>query len=133
VRLRIGMLISSDPLTMSLVAAAKYGVPVIIGARTAWTAAIHPTDAAAGAVAALRAPSGVYNVSAPPVRKQQLGEALAAAAGVRRPHALPRWLAARMTLAETMSRSQRVISHRLTEATGWRPERPVPGSTWFEA
>ncbi len=56
---------------------------------------------------------------------------MASAAGVRRPRALPKWLASRLGLMAVLARSQRVVSTRLTEATGWRPERPVPGPSWF--
>ncbi|GAB3715491.1 NAD(P)-dependent oxidoreductase [Amycolatopsis oliviviridis] len=131
IRLRIGLLVSDDPMTTMMLTAARRGSPLIIGRRTDWTAAIHPDDAAAGAIAALRAPSGVYNLAADPVRKQELGEAMAAAAGVRRPRALPKWLANRVGSMSVLARSQRVVSARLTEATGWRPERPVPGPSWF--
>ncbi|QRP47290.1 NAD(P)-dependent oxidoreductase [Amycolatopsis sp. FDAARGOS 1241] len=131
VRLRIGTLISADPMTTALLTAARRGSPLIMGSRDAWTTAIHPTDAAAAAVAALRAPSAVYNVGATPVRKRQLGAALAVAAGVSRPRALPRWAARLFGPTEVLSRSHRVVSDRLTGATGWRPEKPVPGPDWF--
>ncbi|OLZ54943.1 NAD-dependent epimerase/dehydratase family protein [Amycolatopsis keratiniphila] len=130
IRLRIGLLVGDDPMTRTMLAAARRGSPLIFGRRADWTAAIHPDDAAAGAIAALRAPSGVYNLAADPVRKQELGEAMAAAAGVRRPRALPKWLADRLGLMSVLARSQRVVSTRLTEATGWRPQRPAP-SSWF--
>ncbi|WP_410580377.1 NAD-dependent epimerase/dehydratase family protein [Amycolatopsis sp. lyj-108] len=131
IRLRIGLLVGDDAMTTTMLAAARRGSPLIIGRRTDWTAPIHPDDAAAGAIAALRAPSGVYNLAADPVRKQELGEAMAVAAGVRRPRAVPKWLANRLGLMSVLARSQRVVSGRLTEATGWRPERPVPGPSWF--
>ena len=131
VRLRIGTLVGPDALTAALLAAARRGAPLIMGARTDWTTAIHPSDAAAAAVAALAAPSGVYNVGAPPVLKGSLGEAMAAAAGVRKARAVPKWLVSRVPMAEPMGRSQRVVSGKLMAATGWRCERPVPGPDWF--
>jgi nucleoside-diphosphate-sugar epimerase len=131
VRLRIGTLVGADALTSALLAAARRGAPLIMGSRTDWTTAIHPTDAAAAAVAALEAPSGVYNVGAPPVLKGALGEAMAAAAGARKARAVPKWLVSRVPMAEPMGRSQRVVSGKLTEVTGWRCERPVPGPDWF--
>lgn len=85
-------------MTKVQLAAARYGEPLMIGRRDDWTCAIHPADAAAAAIASLRAPSGVYNVGAEPVRKQVLGEAMAAAGGARKPHALPRWLADRIPM-----------------------------------
>lgn len=133
VRLRIGTLVGSDALTAALLASARRGAPLIMGARDDWTTAIHPSDAAAAVVAALEAPSGVYNVGAPPVLKDALGEALAAAAGVWKARAVPKWLLSRVPMAEPMARSQRVVSKKLTAATGWRCERPVPGPDWFTA
>jgi nucleoside-diphosphate-sugar epimerase len=131
--LRIGTLVGPDPMTAALLSAARRGFPVIMGSRTDWTTAIHPSDAAAAVVAALGAPSGVYNVGAPPVRKGELGAAFAAAAGVRRARAVPKWLVSRLPLAEPLGRSQRVSSEKLMGATGWRCERPVPGPDWFTA
>jgi nucleoside-diphosphate-sugar epimerase len=131
VRLRIGLLVGPDATTSAMLAAARHGAPLIMGARDDWTTPIHPSDAAAAAVAALDAPSGVYNVGAPPVLKGTLGAAMAEAAGVRKARAVPKWLVSRLPLAEPMGRSQRVMSGKLMEATGWRCERPVPGPEWF--
>jgi nucleoside-diphosphate-sugar epimerase len=131
VRLRIGTLVGADAMTSALLAAAQRGAPLIMGSRTDWTTPIHPSDAAAAAVAALEAPSGVYNVGAPAVSKAALGAAMAAAAGVRKARAVPKWLLSRLAMAEPMARSQRVDSGKLTAATGWRCERPVPGPEWF--
>lgn len=64
VRLRIGTLLGTDAMTAALLAAARRGGPLILGSRSDWTTAIHPSDAAAAAVAALEAPPGVYNVGA---------------------------------------------------------------------
>ncbi|MEV4055636.1 NAD-dependent epimerase/dehydratase family protein [Amycolatopsis sp. NPDC049688] len=133
VRLRIGQLVGPDTATSALLAAARRGAPLIMGSREDWTTAIHPSDAAAAAVAALTAPSGVYNVGAPPVLKEELGAAMAAAAGIRRARALPKWLVSRIPLAEPMGRSQRVDSTKLRETTGWECERPAPGPDWFVA
>lgn len=131
VRLRIAMLTGDDPLTRSMIAMARYRLPVIFGDPNGWTAAIHPTDAAAGAVAALGAPSGVYNVTAPPVHKRDLGAVLAAQASVRRAHAIPPALLRLLGPAATFGRSQRVVATKLEQTTGWRPELPVPGPDWF--
>jgi nucleoside-diphosphate-sugar epimerase len=131
VRLRIGMLVGDDPMTTSLLRAARYGLPLIFGDPAGWTVAVHPTDAAAGAVAALSAPSGVYNVGAPPLRKRDLGGALAAAAGLRRARSVPAVLLKAAGPASTFARSQRVVSTKLTAATGWQPALPVPGPDWL--
>lgn len=131
VRLRIAMLMGDDPLTRAMTKMAHYGLPVIYGDPDRWTAVIHPTDAAAGAVAALSAPSGVYNVAAPPVRKRDLGAVLAAEGGARRAHAIPAALLRFLGPAAVFGRSQRVSATKLEQTTGWRPELPVPGPSWF--
>lgn len=130
VRLRIAMMYGDDPLTRSVLKAAKYGMPLIYGDSRGWTTAIHPSDAATGAVAALSAPSGVYNVGATPVRKAELGAVLAAAAGVRRARAVPAGMMKWMGAAGAFGRSQRVMSAKLTEATGWQPAMPRPSVEW---
>lgn len=128
VRLRIGVLHGNDPMTRALLRGAKFGVPLVYGDPAGWTAVVHPSDAAAGAVAALSAPSGIYNVAAPPLRKRDLGAALADLAGVRRARAVPGGLLKLMGAAGTLGRSVRVVSTKLTETTGWQPELRVPPS-----
>ncbi|TWP53184.1 NAD-dependent epimerase/dehydratase family protein [Lentzea tibetensis] len=93
--LRIGMLLGG----------AAAPPPVFVG--NGWMSAVHPADAAAAAVAALGASPGVYNVGADPVRKHDM----------RRPH-LPQVFA---RFAFVFGRSQRVVTHKLTAETGWRP------------
>jgi nucleoside-diphosphate-sugar epimerase len=129
VGLRIGILLSAgDAMSQTLVRTARFHGPTIFG--DGWTTAIQPDDAAAAAVAALDVPSGVYNVGAAPVRKADLGKVIAGAAGVRRAHKLPKWLAG--GLVSVFARSQRVVSGKLSEATGWHPERPLPSPDWFK-
>lgn len=129
VRLRIGVILGDDPVAQMLLRLAKFRVPVMFGDGAGWTVTIHPPDAAAGAVAALGAPSGVYNVGATPVRKRDFADVVARAAGIRRARVLPGRFA--RGLPEVFVRSQRVVSNRLTEATGWRPERPTFTPDWF--
>jgi nucleoside-diphosphate-sugar epimerase len=131
VRLRIAMLFGGDPMSRALLRGARFGVPLIYGDPDGWTATVHPSDAAAGAVAALSAPSGVYNVGAPPLRKRDLGVALAGIAGVRRAHAMPAGLLKLMGPAGTFGRSQRVVSAKLTDATGWQPVLREPSPAWL--
>ncbi|MEV6242382.1 NAD(P)-dependent oxidoreductase [Lentzea sp. NPDC051838] len=97
--LRIGMLIGGE---------AK-SPPVLVG--DGWMSVVHPGDAAAAAVAVLDAPPGVYNVGKP-VLKRELG--------ITR---LPRFMGGFAASFEIFGRSQRVVSTKLTEATGWKPEK----------
>ncbi|HEX5404458.1 MAG TPA: NAD(P)-dependent oxidoreductase [Pseudonocardiaceae bacterium] len=128
VRLRIGGLVGDDPMTRTLRSGARFGIPVTFGDAAGWTVAVHPSDAAAGAVAALAAPTGVYNVGATPLRKRDLGAVLA---GTHKPHSVPPGLLRLMGPAASLGRSQRVVSRKLTEATGWQPALPTVSAEWF--
>jgi nucleoside-diphosphate-sugar epimerase len=104
-------------------------MPVLFGDPAGWFTAIHPSDAAAGAVAALGAPSGVYNVGATPLRKADFAREVAAAADVRKARVLRATLVPGQLRA--LARSHRVVSGRLSDATGWQPARPLFGAEWF--
>lgn len=95
--LRFGMLMGGEAMSP----------PVLVG--DGWMSVVHPGDAAAAAVAALDAPPGIYNVGSP-VLKRDLG--------ITR---LPRFLGRFAAAFEVFSRSQRVVSTKFTEATGWKP------------
>jgi nucleoside-diphosphate-sugar epimerase len=128
VGLRIALLM--DPIFSSVFrSSARLGGPVIVGDPDGYTTVIRPADAAAGAVATLGAPSGIYNVGATPLRKADFGALVAQAAGRKRARHLPSKLA--LGPLQVFARSQRVVSDRLTEATGWRPEQPEVAVTWL--
>lgn len=95
--LRIGMLIGGD----------AQSPPVLVGGG--WMSVVHPGDAAAAAVSVLDAPAGVYNVGTP-VLKQDTG--------ITR---LPAFAGRLATPLGVFARSQRVVSTKLTETTGWTP------------
>lgn len=132
VRLRIGFLTGNDPLTRAQLTFARFGGPLIYGDPDGWTAPIRHADAAAGAVAALTAPTGIYNVTAGPTRKRDFGKVLAAAAHVRKARALPPRLATFLGPVSVFTRSQRIVSTKLTEATNWQPAEPTPNQEWFQ-
>jgi nucleoside-diphosphate-sugar epimerase len=129
VRLRFTALLGDEPFGQTLIRLARLRMPVMFGDPAGWFTAINPPDAAAGAVAALGAPSGVYNVGATPTPKSHFARAVAEAAGVRK----GRLVSSRLLVGQFkyLGRSQRVVSTKLTEATGWRPERPLFGSEWL--
>lgn len=129
VGLRIANVHGDDPLTRWVVQGARRGGPAYFGSPDGWITVIHPSDVATAAVAALEAPSGVYNVGATPLRKREFGETVAEAVSRPKVRRLPTALA-RGFLAN-LARSQRVVSHELTEATGWKPARPVLTAAWF--
>ena len=96
--LRFGMLIGGDAMSP----------PVLVG--DGWMSVVHPGDAAAAAVAALDAPVGIYNVGTPVLKRDM---------GITR---LPKFFGRFAAAFEVFGRSQRVVSTKLTEATGWKPQ-----------
>ena len=129
VRLRIANLHGDDPLTRWILKGAKGRGPSYFGNKDGWITPIHPADAGAAITAALSAPSGVYNVGATPVRKGDFGAVIAAAAGAKKARTVP----FKIGFLKILARSQRVVSTKLTEATGWKPERPEVTRDWFPA
>jgi nucleoside-diphosphate-sugar epimerase len=95
--LRFGLLTGGDAQTP----------PVLVG--DGWMSVVHPGDAAAAAVAVLDAPAGVYNVGTPVLKRDM---------GITR---LPKFAGRFAAAFEVFARSQRVVSTKLTEATGWKP------------
>jgi nucleoside-diphosphate-sugar epimerase len=129
VRLRIAAMIGDEPFGHLLPRLARWRLPVMYGDPAGWFTAVHPSDVGAAAVAALAAPSGVYNVGATPIRKSDFARVVAEVAGTRR----ARVMTDRVLIGQfkTLGRSQRVVSGRLSEATGWRPARPRFEAGWF--
>jgi nucleoside-diphosphate-sugar epimerase len=95
--LRIGLLTGGEATTP----------PVLVG--DGWMSVVHPGDAAAAAIAVLDAPPGIYNVGSPVLKRDM---------GITR---LPKFLGRFAATFEVFGRSQRVVSMKLTDATGWKP------------
>ncbi len=94
-----------------------------VGDPDAYVSSIHAEDAGSAVVAALRAPTGIYNVGDDePVTRAEAGQIVAEALGVKPPHALPKLVrAATPGTARLLMRSLRVSNRRFKEATGWAP------------
>lgn len=132
--LRFGSIIGDDPQTRFWLKAAGSGRPVGIGRPDQWSHLIHTDDLGSAVLAALSAPSGVYNVGAAPVLRGELVEGYAKAAGAPGGAflgpVLRRLAGARI---EPLSRSLRVSSERFSARTGWRPSRPTFDADWLDA
>ncbi|MFB9904813.1 NAD-dependent epimerase/dehydratase family protein [Allokutzneria oryzae] len=131
VALRIAMIFGDDASSRALVSLARRGGPAMLGSPRGWTTAIHPDDVGAAVVAALRAPSGIYNVGANPVRRRGFGAVIANAAGARKVRGVPDWLMRRAGSLSVLGRSHRLSSAKFTNATGWRPRHPEPTGAWL--
>lgn len=103
-----------------------------LGDPGGYTSFIHAEDAGAAVVAALRAPSGIYNVADDePLTRAEAGRIVAEALGVKPPYAVPRAVrAATPASAKLLMRSLRVSNGRFKDATGWQPAHPSIRGSW---
>lgn len=104
--------------------AAKRGIFVLAGSTDAYVSMIDVRDAAQAVVAATEAPPGIYNVAEPePVRRADHAAALAKAVGRSKLRAVPALaVKAGGAALESLSRSHRISSASLSDATPWRAE-----------
>jgi nucleoside-diphosphate-sugar epimerase len=132
--LRFGTVVGDDPQTRYWVRAAANGRPVGIGHPADWTHVIHTDDLGGAVLAALHAPSGVYNVGAEPVQRHDLVQGYADAAYVESGSFLGAW--GRRLVGpriEPLSRSLRVSADHFAAQTGWCATRPKFDAGWIAA
>jgi nucleoside-diphosphate-sugar epimerase len=126
--LRMGSLYGPDaPSARDLLRAARMGIAALPGPRDAYLPMIWVEDAAHALVAALIAPSGVYDVvDDEPLPRGELFAAIARSVGRARLRQLPRWLMGLLAgpTAEALGRSQRLSNRRFKGVTGWQPTVP---------
>lgn len=131
--LRFGLLIGDDDTTRFLLRGARRGRPIGLGSPEGWVHPLHTDDVGPAVVAALTAPSGVYNVGADPVRRRDLVQGFADAVGrdsVGFMGPMLRRLSGRR--AEPVTRSLRVTSEQFTCRTGWTPRRAHFDASWLD-
>jgi len=132
--LRLGTVVGDDRLTEFQLHAVRHGRPVGIGRPDAWSHLVHTDDLGPAVLAALHAPSGVYNVGAEPVRRRDVLAGFAEAAGVKRTGylgpVLRRLAGPRI---EPLSRSLRICSDHFSSQTGWAATRPKFGVDWLDS
>jgi nucleoside-diphosphate-sugar epimerase len=130
--LRFGRLVGNDPITAWRLAQARAGRPIGLGDPRGWAHVVHPDDAGEAVVAALDAPAAVYNVGAEPVRRDEMTHVFAQAVGRDHVGFLPRLLVrVGGDRLAPLTRSHRVSSDRLHEATGWKPRHDTFDETWL--
>lgn len=115
-----------------MLALARWHVGIQLGRAKGHFSSIHLADAASAVVAALDAPSGIYNiVDDEPVTKRAWGDAVSAAVG-RRPwlHTPGRLTTFGRKTAEALNRSLRISNRHFREATGWVPMFPSVREGW---
>ena len=112
---------------------ARWRMAMVGGKPEGYLSSVHTDDVASAAVAALDAPSGIYNaVEDEPVTRRDYLDAFTAAFGIRRLRPMPTWLV-RLTsgsAAAAVIRSWRVSNKKLRDATGWSPRYPSARQGW---
>jgi len=127
--LRFGMFIGPDSdLSQANIEGARRGISPSVGRRDAYQPTLWLDDAGTAVASALVAPAGTYNVAdADPPTRAEIDAALAAVVGrdaLRPPvDEVPPGL-------EPLSRSQRVCSRKLQQATGWTPRVRAGTDGW---
>jgi nucleoside-diphosphate-sugar epimerase len=130
--LRFGNFIGDDPMTSWRLAQARAGRPIGIGDPQGWAHLVHPADAGSAVSSALDAPGGVYNVGAEPIRREDVTCVFARSVGRDRVGFMPRLLVrVGGDRLAPLTRSHRVSSDKLHEATGWKPWHDVFDESWL--
>jgi nucleoside-diphosphate-sugar epimerase len=134
VLLRFGTIVGDDRQTRRWLRATASGRPIGIGHPADWAHVVHTDDLGGAVLAALHAPSGVYNVGAEPVQRHDLVQGYADAVRVESGSFMGalgrRFVGARL---EPLSRSLRVCSEHFAAQTGWRPRRAKFDAGWLDA
>ena len=131
IALRFGVFYGPDSIhTIDAIEAAQRGLFPVPGPAGAYLSSVTTDDAASAVVAALGAPSGVYNVADDrPLRRSEVASALAEALGTN-PLRLPPGSADLPQDLSMMLRSQRVTSQLFKTLTGWQPRFPSAREGW---
>ena len=125
ISLRFGGFYGADARgTDEFLKAGRLHVAPVLGGPDGYVSSIHTSDAASAVVAALGAPSGVYNVvDDVPLTRRDYVDAFAKAFGFRRLRFVPTPIVKVVggATVQPLLRSQRVSNARM-RATGWTPK-----------
>jgi nucleoside-diphosphate-sugar epimerase len=131
--LRFGSVLGEEPPAGAAPRQPARGGLVGLGSPDGWAHVVHGDDVGAAVLAALAAPSGIYNVGAEPVRRRDLAHALAGVDRHRAGLAGPLVRRVRGVRLEPLTRSLRVSSARFTAHTGWTPSWGQFDESWLGA
>jgi nucleoside-diphosphate-sugar epimerase len=106
---------------------------MVAGKGSAYMSSIHAEDVATAVVAALGAPSGIYNVcDDEPLTRRDALDAFSAAFDLKRLRTNPSWVMKLLAgpAAASLIASQRVSNRKFRDATGWSPTYPSLREGW---
>lgn len=133
VSLRFAQLYGPGSVSAELVEMFRARRMPLVGAGTNYVSSIHAADAGSAVVAALTAPSGVYNVADDqPIRARDRLEFQAAAVDAPVPRHISVGLARLLVgrAVHQLTASQRVLNRRFRDTTGWAPSYPSIRDGW---
>ena len=133
VALRFGQLYGPGSASAELVQALHVRKVPLVGAGTNYVSSIHTDDAGAAVVAALAAPSGLYNVADDqPMRSGDRLELQATVVDAPPPRRISAGLAKLLVgrAVHQLTVSQRVLNRRFRDTTGWAPTYPSIRDGW---
>jgi len=113
--------------------ALRRGWAALPGGPQRYISSVSHDDAASAAVAALRLPSGAYNVvDDEPVRRGEFFGSLAQDLGLATPpRFMPQWVTPLFgSLGELMARSLRLSNDKLKKTANWKPRYPSVREGW---
>lgn len=130
--LRFGLITGHDENSRLKLKRAATGKPIGMGPRDGWCHVIHPDDLGDVVAAAIAAPGGIYNAGGAPIRREDLNDEFAFAAGRDKARYYGKL---RLRLVgerrELLTRSRRVSSQKLTDLTGWKPVHEYFSADWL--
>lgn len=130
--LRFGQIVGDDPMTRWRLLQARAGRSIGLGDPRGWAHLVHPEDAGTAVAAALGAPGGIYNVGAEPTRRDEMTRVFGEIVGHPEIGFLPRFFVrVAGDRLEPLTRSHRVSSDKLHEATGWKPTHHAFDPSWL--
>jgi nucleoside-diphosphate-sugar epimerase len=112
---------------------ARRRMSTVAGKRGAYMTSVHTDDVATAVVAALDAPTGIYNVGDDePLTRRDYLDAFRHAFGLGRLLNPPGWLLRLMAgkASRVFTASQRCSNRRFRDATGWAPAYPSAREGW---
>ncbi len=133
VSLRFAQLYGPGRASTDLVEALRARKVPLIGDGTNYVSSIHTDDAGAAVVAALAAPSGIYNVADDqPMRARDRLELQARSIAAPAPRTISAGLAKLLVgnAVHQLTVSQRVLNRRFRDTTGWAPSHPSMRDGW---
>jgi nucleoside-diphosphate-sugar epimerase len=106
---------------------------MVAGNPSAYMSSVHADDVATAIVAALNAPTGIYNVcDDEPLTRRDALDAFSTAFDLKKLRTNPAWLMKLLAgpAAASLIASQRVSNQKFNAATGWTPKYPSLREGW---